>query len=78
MSEQELKVSYFLKFLADMLSRKDGAPLALVMVWLRTCLSFEILRSVHVCFIRGPRVRFHNESAFLNDFPPNAIVAAVL
>lgn len=57
----------FLKSLADMLSRKDGEPYALVTVSLRTCLPFEILRSVHMCF-RSSRVPFHNESAFLMIF----------
>ena len=34
----------FLKHLADKLSRKDGEPYAVVITWLRTRLSFEILR----------------------------------
>ena len=36
----------FLKHLVDKLSRKDGEPYVVVITWLRTRLSFEILRSV--------------------------------
>ena len=44
----------FLKHLAEKLSQKDGDPYHFVITWLRTLLSFEILRSVHMS-VRGSR-----------------------
>ena len=38
----------FLRNLAEKLSKKDGETYAVVITWLRTRLSFEILRSVHL------------------------------
>ena len=38
----------FLRHPAEELSKKDGEPYAAVVTWLRTRLSFEILRSVHL------------------------------
>ena len=39
----------FLKNLPDKLSGKDKEPYTLLITWLRTRLSFEILSSVHMC-----------------------------
>ena len=50
----------FLSSLADKLS-----------LWLRTRISFEILRSVHTC-VRGSRAPFHKNVDFLDDFSVNA------
>ena len=49
----------FFRHLAEELSKKDGEPYAAVITWLRTRLSFEILRSVHLC-VRGSRKPFRN------------------
>jgi len=40
-------------------------------LWLRTRISFEILRSVHTC-VRGSRTPFHENVDFLDDFSVNA------
>ena len=47
----------FLKKLANSLSKKQDESYSSIMTWLRTKLSFEILKSVHV-WIRGSRVSF--------------------
>ena len=60
----------FLSNLADKLSRKNGEPYARAITWLRTRISFEILRSVHTC-VRGSRTPFHNNPDFLDDFSVN-------
>ena len=57
----------FLRHLAEELSKKDGEPYAAVITWLRTRLSFEILRSVHLC-VRGSRKPFRNANEVVNDF----------
>ena len=51
----------FLKRLASILSRKQDETYANMMTWLRTKLSFEILKSVHTC-IRGSRAPFKKPS----------------
>ena len=53
----------FLRHLAEELSKKDGEPYAAV----RTRLSFEILRSVHLC-VRGSRKPFRSANEVVNDF----------
>ena len=57
----------FLRHLAEELSKKDGEPYAAVITWLRTRLSFEILRSVHLC-VRGSRKPFRSANEVVNDF----------
>ena len=57
----------FLRHLAEELSKKDGKPYAAVITWLRTRLSFEILRSVHLC-VRGSRKPFRSVNEVVNDF----------
>ena len=61
----------FLSNLADKLSRKNGESYASAISWLRTRISFEILRSVHTC-VRGSRSPFHKNADFLDDFSVNA------
>ena len=56
----------FLRHLAEDLSKKDGEPYAAVITWL-TRLSFEILRSVHLCVI-GCRKPFRSANEVVNDF----------
>ena len=58
----------FLKHLADN---------AVVITWLRTRLSFEILRSVQTS-IRGSRMPFHKTSDFIEDFHVNVNAAGIL
>ena len=48
----------FLKHLAEKLSEKNDEPYHITITWIRTLLSFEILRSVHAC-VRGSRTPFH-------------------
>ena len=47
----------FLKHLADKIAQKDTEPYHVVITWLRTQISFELLRSVHAC-VRGLLRRF--------------------
>ena len=67
MAEWRSNAKMFLKHLADKLSRKDGEPYAVVIKWLRTRLSFEILRSVQTS-IRGSRMPFHKTNDFLEVY----------
>ena len=48
----------FLKRLAEKLSEKNEEPYDITITWIRTLLSFGILRSVHTC-VRGSRAPFH-------------------
>ena len=73
----EVECQMFLKHFAEKLSRKDGEPYAVVNTWLRTRLSFEILRSVQTS-IRGYRMPFHKTSDFLGDFRVNVNAAGIL
>ena len=50
--------NFFLKRLAEKLSEKNEEPYHITITWIRTLLSFEILRSVHTC-VRGSRTPFH-------------------
>ncbi|CAH3115390.1 unnamed protein product, partial [Porites lobata] len=47
----------FLKRLAGKIAQKDTEPYHVVITWLRTQISFELLRSVHAC-VRGSRTPF--------------------
>ena len=71
-----IECQMFLKHLADKLSRKDGEPYHAVISWLRTRLSFEILRSVNIC-VRGSRRPFKNTNDFEDDFNVNVNVADI-
>ncbi|XP_068684892.1 uncharacterized protein [Montipora foliosa] len=66
----------FLKHLADKLVQKDGEPYNNVINWLRTVISFELLRSVHAC-VRGSRVPFRNIGDSLDDCRINVATAGV-
>ena len=58
----------FLKRLAEKLSEKNEEPYHITITWIRTLLSFEILRSVRTCG-RGSRTPFHKipQGDFIND-----------
>ena len=64
----------FLKCLAEKLSEKNEEPYHMTITWIRTLLSFEILRSVHKC-----RTPFHKipQGNFLDDCRLNASQACV-
>ena len=66
----------FLKHLADKLVQKDGEPYNNVINWLRTVISFELLRSVHAC-VRGSRVPFRNKGDSLDDCRINVATAGI-
>ena len=61
---------FFLSNLADKLSRNKGESYARAISWLRTHISFDILRSVLTC-VRGSRTPFHKSVDFLDDFSVN-------
>ena len=69
----------FLKRLAEKLSEKNEEPYHITITWIRTLLSFEILRSVHTC-VRGSRTPFHKipQGDFIDDCPLNATQACVI
>ena len=50
----------FLKHLADKIAQKGTEPYHIVITWLRTQISFELLRSVHAC-VRGSRTPFRSK-----------------
>ena len=50
----------FLKHLADKMAQKDTEPYHIVITWLSTQISFELLRSVHAC-VRGSRTLFRSK-----------------
>ena len=68
----------FLKRLAEKLSEKNEEPYHITITWIRTLLSFEILRSVHTC-VRGSRTPFHKipQGDFIDDRRLNATQACV-
>ena len=49
----------------------NGESYASAISWLETCISFEILKSLHTC-LRGSRTPFHKNADFLDDFSVNA------
>ena len=67
----------FLKQLAGKLAEKDQERYAVVITWLRTRISFEILRVVHVS-VRGTRSPFHRkQSEVVGDFSLNVKAAGI-
>jgi hypothetical protein len=70
----------FLKTLAEKLSSKTGQCYADTITYIRTKLSFEILKSVLMC-IRGSQMPFYNkheqEADFLLDFVVNTNIANI-
>ena len=69
----------FLKRLAEKLSEKNEEPYHITITWIRTLLSFEILRSVHTC-VRCSGKPFHKipQGDFINDYRLNASKACPL
>ena len=67
-----------IKRLAEKLSEKNEEPYHITITWIRTLLSFEILRSVHTC-VRGSRTPFHKipQGDFIDDCRLNAGEAGV-
>ena len=65
----------FLKRLAEKLSEKNDEPYHITITWIRTLLSFEILRSVLTC-VRGSWTPFHKipQGNFIHDRSLNAII----
>ena len=63
----------FLKRLAEKLSENNEEPYHITITWIRTLLSFEILRSVHTC-VRGSRTPFHKipQGDFIDECRLNA------
>ena len=64
----------FLKRLGEKLSQKNEEPYHITITWIRTLLSFAILRSVHAC-VRGSRTPFLRipQGDFIDDCCVNAI-----
>ena len=71
-----VECEYFLKNLADKLLRKKGEDYSTVMTWVRTRLSFEILKSVYLC-TRGSRTPFRAKEEHIGDFKLNSITAQI-
>ena len=63
----------FLKRLTEKSSEKNEEPYHITITWIRTLLSFEVLRSVHTC-VRGFRTPFHEipQGDFIDDCRLNA------
>ena len=68
----------FVKTLAEKLANKTGQGYSETMTYIRTKLSFEILRSTIMC-VRGSRTPFFKnyEHDFLLDFKVNANLADI-
>ena len=75
--EMGVECQMFLRNLAEKLSKKDGEPYAVVMTWLRTRLSFEILRSVHLS-VGGSRMPLRSAIEVVDDFRLNVNAAEEL
>ena len=67
----------FLKHLADKIAQKDTEPYSTVIAWLRTQISFELLRSVHAC-VRGSRTPFHSKIGHSLDYEIKVATAGIL
>ena len=66
----------FLRHLADRIAQKDTEPYHVVITWLRTQISFELLRSVHAC-VRGLRRPFHSKMEQSSDCEINVASANI-
>ena len=66
--EMGAECNCFLKRQAEKLSEKNEQPYRITITWIRTLLSFEILRSVYTC-VRGSRTPFHKtpQGHFIDD-----------
>jgi hypothetical protein len=72
-----IECQMFLKQLAQKLAEKDNERYAVVIAWLRTRISFEILISVHVS-VRGSRSPFYrNVIEVVDDFGLNDKAAGI-
>ena len=62
----------------EKISEKNEEPYHITITWIRTMLSFEILRSVHTC-VRGSRTPFHKipQEDLIDDCRLNANQAGV-
>lgn len=69
----------FLKRLSEKLSEKNEDPYHITITCIRTLLSFEILRSVHIC-VRGFRTPYHKipQGDFIDDRRLNATQACAI
>ena len=69
----------FLKRLAEKLSEKNEEAYHITITWIRTLLSFEIVRSAHTC-VRGSRTPFHKipQGDFIDDCRLNNTLACVI
>ncbi|KXJ16293.1 hypothetical protein AC249_AIPGENE28269 [Exaiptasia diaphana] len=56
----------YLKELALKIAEKNDEPYGVTMNWIRTLISFEILRSVHIS-VRGSRSPFKKDISFIDD-----------
>ena len=57
----------FISALADKLSEKEGEKYHDIITWIRTRISFEIMRSA-IMSVRGSRVPFRKKTGDINDF----------
>ena len=69
----------FLKRLAEKLSEKNEEPYHITITWIKSLLSFEILRSVHTC-VKGSRIPFRKilQEDFIDDCHLSATQACVI
>ena len=67
----EKNENFFWATFRSKLSRNNGESYASAISPLETCISFEILKSLHTC-LRGSRTPFHKNADFLDDFSVNA------
>ena len=69
----------FLKRLPEKLPEKNEEHYDITIIWIRTLLSFEISRSVHIC-VRDSRTPFHKIPLgdFIDDCRLNATQACVI
>ena len=70
---------FFIRTLAEKIALKQNEDYSTVITWLRARLSFEILKSVHMC-IRGSRVPFakKDEGEMINDYRLNVAAADIM
>ena len=66
----------FLKHLADKIAQKDTEPYNTVITWLRTQISFKLLRSVHAR-MRGSRTPFRSKIEYSLDCKINVATAGI-
>ena len=66
----------FVKHLAEKFVQKNSEPYHVTITWLRTILSFELLRSVHAC-VRGSRTPFHKIADNFEDCRMNVAMSGV-